>query len=244
MKLNEKIYWCRKNAGLSQEALAERIGVSRQSISKWETGEASPEISKLPLLAKEFNVTTDWLLSEDGIPEEPQPQQEAEKPQPQPVKPQPAAWPDWVEQLPGFIGRAVKKFGWLYGVRTAVSGALFAAFGLLMRLVTGSFFRSMGSMTDSFMTDPFFGSASQGVTWYDAAGNVMDAPPYADQFLNDMGIVSTQTTSHYIPSPSEPFDLISGFVIFIGVVVMIAGIVMALLLKRWGEGEAGSVDRL
>ena len=38
MKLNEKIYWCRKRAGLSQEALAEHIGVSRQSISKWETG--------------------------------------------------------------------------------------------------------------------------------------------------------------------------------------------------------------
>ena len=38
MKLNEKIYWFRKRAGLSQEALAERIGVSRQSISKWETG--------------------------------------------------------------------------------------------------------------------------------------------------------------------------------------------------------------
>ena len=38
MKLNEKIYACRKKAGLSQEALAERIGVSRQAISKWETG--------------------------------------------------------------------------------------------------------------------------------------------------------------------------------------------------------------
>ncbi len=38
MKLNEKIYHCRKKAGLSQEALAERIGVSRQAISKWETG--------------------------------------------------------------------------------------------------------------------------------------------------------------------------------------------------------------
>ena len=38
MKLNEKIYWCRKRDGLSQESLAERIGVSRQSISKWETG--------------------------------------------------------------------------------------------------------------------------------------------------------------------------------------------------------------
>ncbi len=38
MKLNDKIYFCRKKARLSQEALAERIGVSRQAISKWETG--------------------------------------------------------------------------------------------------------------------------------------------------------------------------------------------------------------
>ncbi len=38
MKLNEKIYLCRKKADLSQDALAERLGVSRQAISKWETG--------------------------------------------------------------------------------------------------------------------------------------------------------------------------------------------------------------
>ena len=38
MKLNEKILYCRRKAFLSQEALAERIGVSRQAISKWETG--------------------------------------------------------------------------------------------------------------------------------------------------------------------------------------------------------------
>ena len=40
MKLNEKIHSCRRRAGLSQEALAERIGVSRQAISKWETGDS------------------------------------------------------------------------------------------------------------------------------------------------------------------------------------------------------------
>ncbi len=38
MKLSEKILYCRKRAGLSQEALAERLGVSRQAVSKWETG--------------------------------------------------------------------------------------------------------------------------------------------------------------------------------------------------------------
>lgn len=65
MKFHEKIYYCRKKAGLSQEGLAEIIGVSRQAVSKWETADAVPELSKLPLLAKAFNVTADWLLSED-----------------------------------------------------------------------------------------------------------------------------------------------------------------------------------
>lgn len=64
MKLHEKIYYCRKKAGLSQEALAEKIGVSRQAISKWETGEATPELNKLPLLTSTFGVTYDWLLTD------------------------------------------------------------------------------------------------------------------------------------------------------------------------------------
>lgn len=38
MILNEKIFYCRRKAGLSQEALAEELGVSRQAVSKWETG--------------------------------------------------------------------------------------------------------------------------------------------------------------------------------------------------------------
>ena len=38
MSLSEKIYTCRKKAGLSQDALAQKLGVSRQAVSKWETG--------------------------------------------------------------------------------------------------------------------------------------------------------------------------------------------------------------
>ena len=67
MSLQEKIFHCRKCAGLSQEALAEQIGVSRQAISKWENGDAEPEIGKLRLLATVFQVSTDWLLSDDGV---------------------------------------------------------------------------------------------------------------------------------------------------------------------------------
>lgn len=65
MTLHEKIYILRKKNGLSQEALAESLGVSRQSVSKWETGEATPEVSKLLSLSKLFGVTTDYLLNDE-----------------------------------------------------------------------------------------------------------------------------------------------------------------------------------
>lgn len=66
MKLHEKIYNLRKKEGLSQEALAEKLGVSRQSVSKWETGEATPEVGKLLALSKLFGVTTDYLLNDEA----------------------------------------------------------------------------------------------------------------------------------------------------------------------------------
>lgn len=65
MKLHEKIILLRKRNGLSQEGLAEKIGVSRQAVSKWETGEALPEITKLKALAETFSVTVDFLLDEN-----------------------------------------------------------------------------------------------------------------------------------------------------------------------------------
>ena len=62
MRLNEKILYYRKKTGLSQEALAAKVGVSRQAVSKWELGETTPDVEKLVILAKVFGVTTDELL--------------------------------------------------------------------------------------------------------------------------------------------------------------------------------------
>lgn len=70
MNLQNKIYTCRKRLGLSQEKLAEEIGVSRQAISKWETGEAIPEVSKVIALCKTFGVSADWLLNDALEPED------------------------------------------------------------------------------------------------------------------------------------------------------------------------------
>ena len=66
MKLAEKIYHLRKEKGWSQETLAEQIKVSRQSISKWESGQALPEIEKIIELSTIFQVTTDYLLLDEN----------------------------------------------------------------------------------------------------------------------------------------------------------------------------------
>ena len=66
MKLAEKLFELRKEKGWSQEKLAEQINVSRQSISKWESGQVLPEIEKVIELSKIFQVTTDYLLLDEN----------------------------------------------------------------------------------------------------------------------------------------------------------------------------------
>ena len=60
--LGRRIQEARKAAGLSQESLGERLGVSRQAVSKWETGTADPSTSNLLALAKLFGVPAEELL--------------------------------------------------------------------------------------------------------------------------------------------------------------------------------------
>ncbi len=90
MKLSEKIYQGRKSLGLSQEAFAEKLGVSRQAVSKWETGEATPELYKIPMMAKLFSVSTDYLLTEEeDFSIEPLPIEEKEEAPAPDTKPKP-----------------------------------------------------------------------------------------------------------------------------------------------------------
>ena len=66
MTLGEKLITLRQQAGMSQEALAEKLNVSRQAISKWERDEAMPETENIVRLAKIFSVSTDYLLLPDS----------------------------------------------------------------------------------------------------------------------------------------------------------------------------------
>ena len=67
MKFYEKLQKLRKEKGLSQEALAEMLGVSRQAISKWESGQTYPETDKLIALSEIFGVTLDSLIKEGEL---------------------------------------------------------------------------------------------------------------------------------------------------------------------------------
>lgn len=230
MKLNDKIHFCRKKANLSQEALAERIGVSRQAISKWETGEAAPEISKLPLLARVFGVTADWLLDDAAEPEAGTTQEAAEDfssvdptgagGAAEPFERRAAtAYPEWVEHLPGLLGRLVKRFGWLIGVYVALAGAGTAVVGVIARVVASSMGKAASQSIHSIGNSMFGGST---ITLYDSAGNLIDPGAYG------MGSSFTSAAA----AVTQPFDVFCTVLI---VIVMLGGAMLAWWLRKKGR---------
>ena len=187
-----------------------------------------PELSKLVLLAAAFGVTTDWLLSES-------------EPEPEPVEPPansaagtaentPGA--NWVESVPGVIGRLIRRYGWLYGVYTALAGLGFLVIGAVARGVSRSMERSFFGAMDS-MSPPFggyggfsdFGGAfpdAGGAIWYDSAGNIISSP------FGSSGASAGIT---------NPVAIVGTVVIVIGVLLLVAGIVLAVVLKKRGNTE-------
>lgn len=77
MTLREKLIVSRNKAGLSQMELANQLGVSRQAVSRWESGDTTPSVDKLKTLARIYGVSLDWLYSDTADREPP----EAAKPE-------------------------------------------------------------------------------------------------------------------------------------------------------------------
>ena len=67
MKFSENLISLRKKKGLSQEQLADELGITRQTISKWELGVSTPEMDKLVQIANYFDVNVDDLISKENI---------------------------------------------------------------------------------------------------------------------------------------------------------------------------------
>lgn len=86
LTIGQRIAQCRRQAGLSQEALGEKMGVSRQAISKWESDGSIPEIDKLIALSRLFSTTVGWLLGIEQAPDAPVQEHKCDNSQPKPRK--------------------------------------------------------------------------------------------------------------------------------------------------------------
>ena len=99
MNLSEKLSFLRKEKGLSQENLADEMNVSRQAVSKWESGNVMPSLDNLIYLSKLYGVTIDSLIDDSqDLP-----------PEPVPAEPVPPESPRMEHPAFPFI----KKYGWL-----------------------------------------------------------------------------------------------------------------------------------
>lgn len=127
MTIGQRVAQKRKEQGLSQEALGEALGVSRQSVYKWESGNAVPEIDKLIAMSKLFGVTIGWLL---GV-------EEAEQPDSQETAPPESGEPELTETQLKMVEEIVdrylaaqqppKKRRWPWAAGAVVGLALLAA---------------------------------------------------------------------------------------------------------------------
>ena len=113
MTFGEKMQALRQSAGMSQDALAERLDVSRQAVSRWERDETMPETDKVVVLADIFGVTTDYLLRPQAAE---QPSAEEHPPRSGPTQ----AQRDTISRL----GYLVKTKGYLLGWVLIAWGAL------------------------------------------------------------------------------------------------------------------------
>lgn len=230
MNLSEKIYACRKRSGLSQEALAERLGVSRQAVSKWETGDAEPELSKLRLLADAFGVTADWLLSAEGMPE-PEAAAPQDAPTPLDVQSAPASTAgDWLEAIPGFVGRMLRRYGWLFGVYLMIAGLGLTIFGGVAASIAGGMERSFNNATDQ-MGFGSFGNSTE-IIWYDENGNAMDSAPFGITDETAAELFGSPFSGHASPEFFNPVVALGKFMAVIGILLMIGGGVLAVVLKK------------
>ena len=215
MKLNEKIAWYRREKKLSQEELAARVGVSRQAVSKWELGEASPDTGKLLALSQALGVTADHLLNDAEGPE-----QDAPPPQPSPQTPSQPPQDILGSNLPGFIGKMVRRWGWLAGVYLALQGAGVTLVGLIARWGFGSMFAASNQMMSGF---------GMGGGW------AYDGPPEMESAVMEALGVAPQVSPM---SGVQSFFLgFTTLILVIGLAMVIGGLILAYVL--WKRGKKG-----
>lgn len=165
MTLGQRIVQFRKAKGLSQEALADLVGVSRQAVSKWELDEAQPDAAKIVLLAQALDVTTDQLL----LGEVPPPPPKEDFPAPSPSGP----------NYPAALGRILRKHGYKAGYLLMVYGLVLMLFaGGALTLFHGFFTAADQSLGEfiGYQNDVLSGWQGHGSVQFDPAPGVSLSP--------------------------------------------------------------------
>lgn len=248
MKLNDKILYCRKKAVMSQEALAEKLGVSRQAISKWECGTAAPELENLYAISKLFGVTTDWLLNDEAsVEDEEQSDQNSDDSRkeneskkyepPRSERTYQSTRNDSFENLPRVLAKGVKRFGWLLGVYISCLGAGIAGIGGLMKFIVNRMVSSISGVSSSLSP---FGSFSE--PQIEISGDIpagLDDKILAEIYGSSNAWEATRYEYGAFESftQNNPVSIVATFMIVIGIIMIVGGIVTAIMLKRMGEKE-------
>ena len=249
MKLSEKIILCRRRAGLSQEGLAEQLGVSRQAVSKWECGDAIPEPAKLLALSRLFGVTADWLLDDTLGDPDPQAAQEEPAARAQTLDSEPNAThthyhtvPGWIDSAPGLIARFLRRWGWLAGIYVMIIGLLFTGIGVAGRLMFGAAFKYTTQTESVFFEEAggMWGSSSDMII-RDENGTAVDLPDdVRDQIYSEIYGSLPGTTLPSIGTVTSGLGsammIVPNLITTIGVVMIIGGGVLAIVLRRMGRG--------
>lgn len=173
MTMGEKIQDLRRRSGMSQDALAEQLGVSRQAVSKWERDEAVPEADKIVSLAKAFHVSTDYLLLDEPAPQS-----------------APAQQTNSTNAFLRQLERFARRHGYKGGFVISGIGGLICAISLGLRAIANSM---VSNMTDSFNSMAGgmlggFGSVFEGVPGYsDMVGGFQQATDQMHSVASGMG---------------------------------------------------------
>lgn len=210
MKLGEKIFECRKRMNLTQDELAEKLNVSRQSVSKWETGAAYPEPNTLLQLSKILGVSCDCLLDDSmELPSCESADTDSRK------SSAASAQDDALKSLPSFMRNACLKYGWILGIYVAAGGFFMTIIGIVAKVISRYIVNGFTSL--SYQISPPF-SSGYDIIFDKEIGSISDSAFANQGFPN-------------------PVDILATFMIVIGAIVLTAGIILAVYLRKYGKNR-------
>ena len=223
MILADKIIELRKKAGLSQEELAEQLGVSRQSVSKWEGAQSTPDLARIIRLSQIFGVSTDYLLKEEM---ESSPEAEQAAAADLPAEEVPALRPVSMEEANRFLAANEK-----HSVRTAAGVVLCILAAVPAILLDGSNLFN-DKVNDTIGAVMVFLLAAGAVALFIVSGMTMKPYEYLDKECIDTeygvsGMVKDRQTKF---SPNHIRDIV------VGVVLCVLAFLPPIILDAGSDG--------